>query len=392
MIRQRALTASAILLAANIAACAGEAKPEAPGPYAQWQNGPGKDASYFPLAVWAQEPRDAPRYKKAGINLYVGLEGQPDAALAELKKYGMPVICYQDAATLAHKHDPIIVGWMHNDEPDDAQELPGSKGYGPPILPARIIAEYEAFRKADPSRPVFLNLGRCLACEGLPDRDGRSHHPEDYPEYLKGCDIGSFDIYPVAHSDPPYEGKLEFVGRGVERLVKWTEGRKPIWNCIECTRIHGEGKPTPTQVKAEVWIGLVHGSRGVIYFCHQFLPTEDDHALLDDPQMLAAVTAINRQIRELAPALNGPTVEGALRVECSNQKAPVAAMVKKHGGATYLFAVVMQPGETEAAFTLDGLPAGAPVEVLGENRKIEPADGKFHDSFDNWGVHLYRIR
>ena len=109
-------------------------------------------------------------------------------------------------------------------------------------------------------------------------------------------------------------------------------------------------------------------------------------------EMLAAVTAINKQIRELAPALNSPTVKDALKVESSNKDVPVATMVKKHGGATYVFAVAMKPGETEAAFTLDGLPAGAQVEVLGENRKIEPADGKFQDHFGDWDVHLYRIK
>ncbi len=104
------------------------------------------------------------------------------------------------------------------------------------------------------------------------------------------------------------------------------------------------------------------------------------------------MTAINGQIRELAPVLNSPTVTGALKVESSNVDLPVAAMVKKHGGATYVFAVAMKPGETEAAFTLDGLPAGAKVEVLGEDRKIEPADGKFKDAFKDWDVHLYRIK
>jgi hypothetical protein len=58
----------------------------------------------------------------------------------------------------------------------------------------------------------------------------------------------------------------------------------------------------------------------------------------------------------------------------------------------YVFAVAMGPGETEAAFTLDGLPAGAQVEVLGEYRKVEPADGKFQDRFCDWDVHLYQIR
>jgi hypothetical protein len=334
----------------------------------------------------------APRYKAAGINVYVALwQGPTEADLAELKKSGMQVICDQNAVGLAHKDDPIIIGWMHGDEPDNAQELPGGKGYGPPIPPARIIREYEDVRKADSSRPVLLNLGRCVACEECPDRGVRSGHLEDYAEYAKGSDIVSFDVYPVANLPPRFRGQLDLVARGVERLVKWTEDRKVVWNCIECTNIGGKGKATPKQVKAEVWMSLVHGSRGIIYFVHEFEPKFDEHALLDDPAMLAAVTALNRQIQELAPALNCPTLQDMLKVESSNEAVPVATMVKKHGGATYVFAVAMKPGATEAAFTFEGLPAGAQIEVLGEGRKIEPADGKFKDRFDEWDVHLYRI-
>ncbi len=108
--------------------------------------------------------------------------------------------------------------------------------------------------------------------------------------------------------------------------------------------------------------------------------------------MLAAVTAINKQVRDLAPELNSPTIKDALTVESSNKDVPVATMVKKRGGATCVFAVAMKPGATEATFTLAGLPAGAQVEVLGEERKIEPAGGKFQDHFGDWDVHLYRIK
>ena len=187
------------------------------------------------------------------------------------------------------------------------------------------------------------------------------------------------------------KGKLDFVALGVERLVKWADGHKIVWNTIECTNIGGAGKATPKQVKAEFWMSLVHGSQGILYFVHQMGPKFNEHALLDDPEMLAAVTAINKQVRELAPALNSPTIKDALKVESSNPSVPVATMVKKHGGATYVFAVAMKPGATEAGFALEGLPAGAQVDVLGENRKIEPAQGKFQDHFADWDVHLYRI-
>ena len=89
----------------------------------------------------------------AGFNLYVGLwKGPTEAQLEALRKAGMPVICAQNEVGLRHRDDPIIVGWMHGDEPDNAQRRPDGKGYGPPIPPAKIIADYQRMRAADPTR------------------------------------------------------------------------------------------------------------------------------------------------------------------------------------------------------------------------------------------------
>src|SRR5688572_21142414 len=191
------------------------------------------DPSFFPLAVWVQSPAKAPEYKKAGINTYVGLwHGPTDEKLNELAKHGMKVICSQNKTALARKDDHTIIAWMHGDEPDNAQSLGEGKGWGPPIPPAKIIADYQRLKQADPTRPVFLNLGQGVAWDQWHGRGVRTNHPEDYPEYVKGCDIASFDIYPVTHDRPAVAGNLWYVGRGVERLVKWTEGKKPVWCCI----------------------------------------------------------------------------------------------------------------------------------------------------------------
>jgi hypothetical protein len=104
------------------------------------------------------------------------------------------------------------------------------------------------------------------------------------------------------------------------------------------------------------------------------------------------VTAINRQIRRLAPGLNSPSVNDAVTVESSNKDVPVATMVKKQGGATCIFAVAMKPGETDATFALESLPAEAQVRVLGERPSLEPTDGKLQDHFSDWDVHLYQNR
>jgi hypothetical protein len=352
------------------------------------------DPNVFPVAVWLQSPARAADYKAIGVNLYVGLwKGPTEAQLADLKRHGMRVICSQNAAGLKQIDDPAIVGWMHGDEPDNAQSLGKGKGYGPPVTPAKVVEDYERIKKADPSRPVLLNLGQGVAWDKYIGRGTRTNHPEDYPEYVKGCDIASFDIYPAVHDHRDVAGKLWFVADGVSRLRKWTDGRKPVWNCIECTHISNpKAKATPQQVKAEVWMSLVRGSRGLIYFAHQFQPTFVEAGLLADKEMAAAVGAINKQIHELAPVLNGPAVEGGVTVASSAAAVPVEAVAKRREGATYVFAVGMRDGTTAATFTVAGLTGRAKAEVLGENRSVEVRDGVFKDEFGAWGVHLYIIR
>jgi hypothetical protein len=176
----------------------------------------------------------------------------------------------------------------------------------------------------------------------------------------------------------------------VERLVKWTGGKKVVWNCIECTRINNpKKKATPDQVRSEVWMSIIHGAMGLIYFVHEWKPRFNESALLSDPEMLTAVKNINARIASLAAVLNSPTVEKGARV--SSDGNPVAVMVKNHGGAIYLFACAMRDSGADATFTLSGLKGAREVEVLDEDRHINCAGGVFRDRFRAYDVHLYRI-
>lgn len=362
-----------------------------------WENGPSSDSSYFPIAVWLQNPKNAERYKAAGINIYVGLwKGPTEEQLSELKAAGMQVICGQNKVGLAHKDDPIIIGWMHGDEPDNAQlvvdPVTGKKGYGGPVPPQKIVDDYERLRANDPSRPILLNLGQGVANDEWHGR-GKGAHIDDYLTYVKGCDIVSFDVYPVVGiNKPDGENYLWYVPKGVSRLAKWTDGKKIIWNCIECTRISSDKRATPHQVKAEVWMSIIHGSMGLIWFVHEWNPKFNEHALLDDPEMLPAVTAINNQIHQLAPALNSPTIKDGVTVKSSSDEVPIAAMVKKYEGVTYIFAVGMRNASTKGTFEIEGLSGKAEAEVLGENRKIQVLNGKFEDEFEAYDVHIYIIK
>ncbi|NIA21087.1 MAG: hypothetical protein GWP05_03740 [Anaerolineaceae bacterium] len=388
-----------VLLCLIMAVVAAGPTARAQSPYAQWANGPPSDPNWFPIGVWLQSssPSRVAQYQAAGFNIYVGLwQGPTESQLADLKSMNMPAICAQNSVGLNSSNNDVIIAWMQQDEPDNAQWNESTQSYGPPVLPSEIVNRYNSMKANDATRPVFMNLGRGVAWDLWWGRGTRTNHPEDYPQYLEGCDIASFDIYPfAAGTDPRYEpikDKPWIIPFGVDRLNAWKTGTQTdlVWNFVECTNIGGTGEATPIQVKAEVWMSLVHGSMGILYFVHEFNPFIEA-GLLADPVMTAAVTEINNQITSLAPVLNGPTVPGGAAVQSSDPGVPVDIMVKQYGGATYLFAVGMRDGSTTATFQVAGLAGSAQAEVLGESRTISFSGGSFQDSFSPYAVHLYRI-
>ena len=361
-------------------------------PYSKWKNGPPKSDNFFPVAVWLQQPRNARQFQELGFNLYVGLwQGPTEEQLAALKAAGMPVICTQNTIGLTGKNSDMIIGWMHGDEPDNAQPLGEGRGYGPPIEPKMLVGDYRKLVLSDPGRPVLLNLGQGVAWDAWYGRGVRTNHPEDYPAYLEGCDIASFDIYPATHEKTEVAGKLEFVASGVDRLCKWSKGQRIVWACIECTRIANINiKPTPSQVRSEVWMALIHGAQGLIYFVHQFKPNFIEAGLLADAEMSREVGDINRQIGDLAQVLNSPTLADAAAVTSSDTTTTVDIMVKHWYDATYIFAVGMRKQATVATFRCKNVTV-ARAEVIGENRTIDLIDGVFSDKFAPYAVHIYRI-
>jgi hypothetical protein len=366
--------------------------------FSQWKNGLPSDPNYFPIAVWLQSPRNASRFKSAGINLYVGLwNGPTDEQLKTLTQAGMPVICSQTKIGLAHKDDPIIVGWMHGDEPDNAQLVrdpaTGKESYGGPVPPQNIVDDYGRIRSLDPTRPVLLNLGQGVANDQWVGR-GSGAHLSDYLTYVKGGDIISYDVYPVVGIDKPDgENYLWYVAKGVSRLMEWTEGKKIIWSCIECTHIGEETKKaTPHQVRAEVWMSIIQGSRGLVWFVHEWKPKFNESALLDDPEMLPAVTKINNQIHELAPVINSPSINDLVTVKSSDPDVPVAIMVKKYNGLTYIFSVGMRNKPTTASFEIKGLSQKSNAKVLWEDRTVSIENSKFSDEFKPYDVRIYTIK
>ncbi len=357
------------------------------GYYRKWTNGLPSEPDFFPISVWLQDPRNAARYKAMGVNLYIGLwKGPTEAQLAQLAETEILVLASLNETGLASPNRGQLRGWLMDDEPDNAQPLPGG-GYGSCVLPGEVAEVARKWRERDTTRPVFLNLGQAVINTAYKGRGSIcSRHDEHYPEYIRAADIVSYDVYPVNSNLP-----LWYVGAGVRRLRGWANYEKPVWNCIETASIRGRATPTPDDIKSEVWMSIINGSMGIVYFCHQFAPVSTDSAPLRYAETGAALTAINRRITSLAPVLNKPSVANGVTVDSRNPELPVEWMLKRHGDKTYLFVVgVRSEAESEVEFTLRDC-GDLEALVIDESRTIPVTRGVFHDTFTGYQPRIYEL-
>jgi hypothetical protein len=361
--------------------------PAGAGPTA-YPNGFPSDPSFFPIGIWLQAPSRAAAYRAMGINTFIGLwKGPTEAQLAELSRNGLFAVAAQNEVGLTSPRRDVIRAWMHQDEPDNAQK--GFLGLHIACVPAHEVASRSReMRMRDPTRPLFVNFGRAVADT---DWHGRGICRGDtgyYAAASAGIDIVSFDIYPVANSDDPVRGRLEYVARGIANLRSWARDASSFWAIIETTRIaHPTDRATPAQIRAQVWLALTRGATGIGYFVHEWSDGFREDGIFRHPDAVEAVTRINAEIRELAPVLNAETLHDAATAQ---DPAGLSVMAKRRDGSLYVFAAATSPSASRHRIALPGV-TDARAVALGEGRSVEIRDGVLEDRYDGYGVHLYRI-
>jgi hypothetical protein len=354
---------------------------------AAYKNGFPTEPGFFPLGVWLQSPRNAAEYKAMGVNTFVGISGgASEKSLAALASEGMFAAATQDSDALDGADNRVVRAWLQADEPDNAQPVAPGR-YGPCIPAAEVVRRTRALAARDPTRPVMINFGRGVAD---PEWNGRGSCKGDMRYYdiaVRGAGIVSFDIYPVGSDTERVKGKLQYVARGVRRLVRAAEPGERVWAVIETTALDPQRPVSPQELRSEVWMALVAGARGIAYFVHEWAGGFREDGIFRHPDVVASATRIDRRITALAPVLNSPSLEGKVAV---SSPIPIAVMAKEYRDALYVFAVAMRGRAAKSSFAIRGLADGDAV-VLGERRSLKIRGGFFDDTFAGYGVHLYRI-
>ncbi len=136
-------------------------------------------------------------------------------------------------------------------------------------------------------------------------------------------------------------------------------------------------------------MAIINGASGITYFVHEWEPNFKEDGVFRYHDVVAELKRLNGQIKDLAPVLNGPTIENAAKVETAGE---IAYMVKQDADAMYVFAVNMEPKALTAKVTMTAAPAAEQAVVLGEDRSLSLIDGVLDDKFGPYQAHIYQFR
>jgi len=261
----------------------------------------------------------------------------------------------------------------------------------PRTAPEETARQYKAIKTADPARPVFMTFTGHFHPFFKKYSDAER---EIYPRYIKSADVVGYDIYPIYGWNKPQW--IHLVHEGTKRLVKLA-GDKPVYAWIETSRggqwtgpLDRQKEVTPAHIRAEVWMAICRGATAIGYFTHVWKPAYNQFGV--PPKNRKALREINDQITRLAPEILAAEPKQAVTLQAADG-VKVDVMARASPGGLTIFAVNYDERlkQTKAVVKVKGLPAGAEVVVVDENRTIRSQAGAFTDTFAPLVVHIYRI-
>lgn len=218
------------------------------------------------------------------------------------------------------------------------------------------------------------------------------------------ADILSHNYYPYEYSDTAlYPTNIEDYLTAIDYLTYVAGYVQPVIITVEVGEISSDASPLPTdaQVKSLLWLSVIHGANGIIYFDVLAGATIDGDRINTLTAFKTTVDALTGPLTS-APATTFATDTGKMFKTVSVAgSGRVDAMARTYDGVTYIFAARVQKvaegwpdtdGGTETAtFTVSGLSAGTTIYRYGEGTAITASSGSFQDTFTDDQVHIYQI-
>jgi hypothetical protein len=305
---------------------------------------------FFPRMVFKQCPYAYSTSLAAGINLFMGTQcTNPSGQLSRLAGKALSVTAIEQRGFSG----PGLVGWHHIDEADEKVDRPEAL----PAVPS----------SAQTGRVTFLTLTNHFYSLAAPLPQGRSM----YPGFIARAEMVGFDLYPLQNwcrkdaLHAVYDAQLE--------LAQLAKG-KPTFQWIEAAPMNQcfGLDPSPPIVRAETWMAVAGGARGIGYFPDQWRP-----------DVRAELTRVNRDLASLAPALLAKALPATVAAPSG-----VRAGARVHNGARYVIAVNVTFSRTSAKITVPGLGTTG-LRRYADGTWVTSRDGVIRDWFRGLEVKIY---
>jgi len=320
---------------------------------------------FFPVMLIDQCSSDAAqRARQFGINLVLNESCPGTTATQQLGSIGRKSLAVLPVAAGALR-GPTLAGWAFPDEPE-------GNGWTP-----------ESLQRAHPYRRGSADGLLSFITTG-PGFYRSSYTPTNIPvgtygQFARLADVAGFDLYPLAHCSRDlgavYDAQLAF-----NKLA----GNMPTFQWIETgpsrSTYCGGYQMTRAELRAEVWLAIAGGARGIGYFTHTWSP---NHNAFDvSPKLQRTIKKTSDLIAAVRLGLLGDTVlSGA-------NSGNIKVVARRSGDRVYVFAVNAQPSQMVAQVTVPRLGDGR-LQVFGEKRSTTVRDHRFIDTWKPLAVHVY---
>lgn len=384
--------------------------------------------SFFPIGAWGQVLPDSQGgpyvswrdMKAQGFNTIWPLNWDDRAIdLAQDADLQLVYMGHIDKAhATKYKNHPRLLGNMWMDEPTGQLNIPN---FDMPKLFDSFLAYKKEINESMPGLPVFVNDPPAI----FPDP------PKFKQWWLKwntAGDVSCQDDYPIVDrkertrtlaADPTG------IPQCVSLAIDANNGAKPEWLIIGAFDAPQDPNwpfrmPTPVQLRAEVYTGIIHGATGIAYFIIDSKKSREGGVVGMSPnpkptyggsgpsatpaQMIQGKALwdmagqINSELKGLEPVLLSPTVrDDVFHVEVKGgdvTATPLHCVLKPHPDGGYvLLTANVDDAVLHATFTFGSdLKSAAPMfenqpaVVLAKDKR------SFETRYEPFEVHVYRIQ
>ncbi len=261
-------------------------------------------------------------------------------------------------------------------------------------------------------------------------------HRDAFDEWARSAGIFGLTVYPIVENSGS-EGRRPSISypRGIPETIAAAMSAnapsRPVWLFVQAfaSPMHMPRQrwlmPTPTELRAMIYAGLIHGATGIFIFAQDSFVTRAGQVVGIGPDIpesyeppypdisdgrppLAATSAerkaarelwnrlpgLTAEIRALAPSLLQPGPDMGYRVAIADGSArgtPIRTLLKPLAdGAVVLMAVNVEARPVAVRYEFDR-PLVHVTRMFGDTPPPRPVGGIFHDTFEPYGVRVYRL-